>query len=101
MAEREVAEASDVILIHGNGCTRQRLYNMIRTIRSWGLNRPIVCNEDDKQGETAAWAVELCVTNGASWGLMLNTLNQYFPLEFHGAADDSVVYRKLKELTSR
>jgi hypothetical protein len=27
---REIAEASDVILIHGNGCTRQRLHNMIR-----------------------------------------------------------------------
>ncbi len=45
---REIAEASDVILIHGNGCTRQKLYNMIREVRSWGLNRPIVCNEDSQ-----------------------------------------------------
>jgi hypothetical protein len=60
-----------------------------------------VCNEDDKKGAAAAQAAEQSVSNGASWGLMLNTLNQYAPFEFKGAADDPVVYRKLKELTSR
>ena len=45
---RTVSEASDVILIHGNGCTRQRIHQMIREIRSWGLNKPIVFNEDSQ-----------------------------------------------------
>jgi hypothetical protein len=94
-----LAEGADFILIHFNGTKVEDIPDRIAALKQYG--KPIVCNEDDKQGETAAWAVELCVTNGASWGLMLNTLNQYFPLEFHGAADDSVVYRKLKELTSR
>ena len=36
-ASREVAEASDVILVHGNGLTRQGYYNMIRKVQGWGL----------------------------------------------------------------
>ena len=94
-----LAEAVDFLLIHFNGTNVEDIPDRIAALKKHG--KPIVCNEDDKQGETAARAAELCVANGASWGLMLNTLNQYFPLEFHGAADDPVVYRKLKELTSR
>ena len=58
-----------------------------------------MCNEDDKTGETAARAAELCVENGASWGLMLNKINQYVPFTFNGSADDPIVYRRLKRLT--
>ena len=32
---QEVAAASDVVLIHGNGQTRQNLYNMIQQVREW------------------------------------------------------------------
>jgi hypothetical protein len=94
-----LGEAADFLLIHFNGTKVEDIPARIAALRKHG--KPIVCNEDDKQGETAAQAAELCVANGASWGLMLNTQNQYFPLEFRGAADDPVVYRKLKELTSR
>jgi hypothetical protein len=31
---------------------------------------------------------------------MLKEVNQYFPLKFNGAADDPIVYGKLKALTS-
>jgi hypothetical protein len=51
-------------------------------------------------GAQGAKAAELCVTNGASWGLMLERTNQRFPFTFNGAADDAIVYAKLKELTS-
>jgi hypothetical protein len=94
-----VAEVADFLLIHFNGTRVDDIPDRIAALKKHG--KPIVCNEDNKRGETAARAAELCVANGASWGLMLNTLNQYFPLEFHGAADDPVVYRKLKQLTSR
>lgn len=93
-----LAEVADFLLIHFNGTGVEDIPARIAALKKHG--KPIVCNEDDKQGETAARAAELCVANGASWGLMLNTQNQYFPLEFHGRADDPVVYRKLKELTS-
>jgi CubicO group peptidase (beta-lactamase class C family) len=62
--------------------------------------KPIVCNEDQKLGEQGAKAAELCVANGASWGLMLEKLNQHFPFTFRGAADDPAVYAMFKQLAS-
>ncbi len=95
----KLAEAVDFVLIHFNGTPVEDIPDRIAALKKY--DKPIVCNEDDKQGRTAARAAELCVANSASWGLMLNDLNQYFPLEFHGPADDPVVYRTLKGLTSR
>jgi len=92
-----VAEASDFLLIHFNGTPVEEIPVRIAALRKFG--KPIVCNEDDKTGRTAARAAEICVENGASWGLMLNQLNQYVPFTFHGAADDPVVYARLQELT--
>ena len=94
----ELAEAVDFLLIHFNGTRVQEIPDRIAALKKHG--KPIVCNEDDKQGQTAAQAVELCVANGASWGLMLSDINQYFPLEFHGAQDDPIIYRKLRQVTS-
>ena len=93
-----VAEASDFLLIHFNGTPVSAIPARIAALKRFG--KPVVCNEDDKTGEEAARAAEAAVANGASWGLMLNTLNQYVPFEFHGAADDTVVYTKLKQLTA-
>jgi hypothetical protein len=92
-----VAEASDFLLIHFNGTPVDEIPGRIDALRKFG--KPIVCNEDDKTGRTAARAAEACVEHGASWGLMLNQLNQYVPFTFRGAADDVVVYAKLRELT--
>lgn len=75
---REIAEASDVILIHGNGCTRQRLHNLIREVRSWKLNRPIVCNEDSQAiGQMAVTYKEL-----VSWGYYNNMTKQEPPADW-------------------
>lgn len=93
-----IAEAADFILIHFNGTPVERIPERIAALKKF--DKPIVCNEDDKQRRTAARAAELSVTNGASWGLMLQRKNQHRPFEFDGAADDPVVYAKLKELTS-
>jgi hypothetical protein len=92
-----VAEASDFLLIHFNGTPVEAIPARIAALREF--DKPIVCNEDDKMGRTAARAAEVCVENGASWGLMLNQLNQYEPFTFHGADDDAVVYAKLRQLT--
>ena len=94
----ELARVADFLLIHFNGTKLEDIPARIAALKKHG--RPIVCNEDDKVGQAAARAAELCVADGASYGLMLKKVNQYFPLEFHGAADDAVVYRKLKQLTS-
>ena len=75
---REIAEASDVILIHGNGCTRQRLYNMIQKVRGWNLNRPIVCNEDSQ----AIGQLEVAFATGTSWGYYNNMTKQEPPADW-------------------
>jgi hypothetical protein len=93
-----VAQASDFLLIHFNGVNLDDIPRRIEALKKY--RKPIVCNEDDKVGQDAARAAELSVANGASYGLMLSAVNQYFPLKFQGAADDPVVYEKLKALTS-
>lgn len=76
--DREVAEASDIILLHGNRCTRQRLYNMITEARSWNLNRPIVCNEDSH----AIGQMEVTFKTQTSWGYYNNMTKQEPPTDW-------------------
>ena len=93
-----LADAVDFLLIHFNGTPVEEIPERIHALRRFG--KPIVCNEDDKLGSTACRAAELCVANGASWGLMLKEANQYAPFEFLGAADAPEVYETLKRLTT-
>ncbi len=75
---REVAEASDVILIHGNGCTRQRYHNMIQEVQIWNLNRPIVCNEDSQ----AIGQLQVAYKTQTSWGYYNNMTKQEPPADW-------------------
>jgi len=93
----DVVRASDFLLIHFNGVSLDDIPRRIKTLKKFG--KPIVCNEDDKTGRQAARVAELSVVGGASWGLMLKDQNQYQPFVFRGAADDPIVYAKLKALT--
>lgn len=93
-----VAEASDFLLIHFNGVPLSAIPERIQALKGYG--KPIVCNEDQKVGNDAAQAARLSVENGASWGLMLEKVNQHFPFHFQGAADDPVVYATFRELTT-
>jgi hypothetical protein len=95
---KEVARATDFILIHFNSTKVEDIPARIKVLREYG--KPIVCNEDAKSGEEGAKAAEACIANGASWGLMLEKLNQHFPFTFKGAADDEKVYAALKVLTT-
>ena len=69
--------------------------------RSQKYAKPVVCNEDDKVGARGVQAAEASVAHGASWGLMLRDLNQRYPFTVKGAADDPLIYAKLRELTTR
>jgi len=75
---REVAEASDVILIHANNLTRQEYYNMIKKVRAWGLNRPIVCNEDSP----CIGMLDVAFHTGTSWGYYNNLTKQEPPADW-------------------
>lgn len=94
-----IARAADFLLIHFNGTPLIAIPTRISALKRFG--KPIMCNEDQKTREEAAKAAALCVENGASWGLMLEDVNQRYPFAFRGAEDDPLVYAQLKRLTSR
>jgi CubicO group peptidase (beta-lactamase class C family) len=94
----DVARASDFPLIHFNGTPVDQIPERIARLKKF--NKPIVCNEDDKTGSDAAEALVRSIENGASYGLMLQKLNQTYPFEFKGAADDPVFYKTLKQLAT-
>jgi len=96
--DREVCEAVDYLLIHFNGTPAAKIPERVAALKSF--NKPIVCNEDDKLGETAVAALEASVNSGASWGFMHSDQNQTFPFRFEGANDDLAVYGTLKRLTT-
>lgn len=93
-----VAKASDFLLIHFNGTAAGDIAARIAALKAFG--KPVVCNEDEKTGRQGVKAAELCVANGASWGLMLVDLNQHHPFTFQGAADDPEAYAAIQRLTS-
>ena len=93
-----VAEAADLLLIHYNSTPIGEIPERIAALRRYG--KPIVCNEDVKEGTKGARAAELSVEEGASWGLMLEQVNQRYPFRFAGHVDDPIVYRRLRELTA-
>jgi CubicO group peptidase (beta-lactamase class C family) len=95
---REVARASDFILIHLNGTKTEDIPARLEALQGFG--KPVVCNEDARVGAAGARAAEVCVAHGASWGLMAEQVNQHYPFAFRGAPDDETVYAALKQLTS-
>ncbi len=94
----EVAAACDFLTPHFNGTPVEKIPERLAALKRFG--KPIVCNEDDKTGASAAAALRACVENGAGYGLMLKKKNQYFPLEFEGEKDDPKFYAALAEITS-
>jgi CubicO group peptidase (beta-lactamase class C family) len=95
---RAVARAADFLLIHFNGTPLADIPARVKALKEFG--KPIVCNEDAKTGAAGAKAARVCVANGASWGLMVERVNQRYPFTFAGVKDDEVVYAALKKLTS-
>lgn len=93
-----VVPASDFLLIHLNLTPVEAIAARLAKLPKFG--KPIVCNEDAKEGAEGARAAEICVEHGVSWGLMLEKHNQHFPFTFDGVADDPIVYAKIRELTS-
>lgn len=75
---RQIVEASDVVLVHGNGQTRQKYYSMIQEVRGWAPNKPIVCNEDS-QSIGQLTVAELTAT---SWGYYNNMTKQEPPAKW-------------------
>lgn len=73
-----IVEASDVVLIHGNGLSRQPFFRLIQRARAWAPDKPIVCNEDSP----ALSNLPVAVREGVSWGYYNNWSKQEPPTDF-------------------
>ena len=96
-----VASASNVILVHFNALATGDIASRVRALRAAHPNKPIVCNEDDRTGSAAVAALVASVEAGASYGLMVERVNQHYPFDFYGRADDPPVYDRYRALASR
>ncbi|TDF98674.1 hypothetical protein [Paenibacillus piri] len=74
----DVCKESDVILIHGNGLTRQDYYNHIRQVKAWAPGKPVVCNEDSQ----AIGQLEVAFRTRTSWGYYNNITKQEPPADW-------------------
>ena len=75
---KEVVDASDVVLVHGNHQSRQHYNNMIRDCRNWAPDKPIVCNEDSQ----AIGNMLVCGHTRTSWGYYNNMTKQEPPVRW-------------------
>lgn len=73
-----IAQASDVILIHGNEVTRNQFYNIIRKAKEIKPARPIVTNEDSQ----ALSQMGVTFKTGVSWGYYNNMTKQEPPVDW-------------------
>jgi hypothetical protein len=93
-----VAAASDVILVHFNQLSTSEIRSRVRDLRSAYRNKPIVGNEDGRTGSAAVAALMASVDAGASYGLLVERINQYYPFYFRGRSDDATVYDQYRAL---
>lgn len=73
--DQEVCQVSDVVFLHGNGCSRQALYKIIQEAKKYAPDKPIVINEDSQ----AIGNMAVAVREGVSWGYYNNITKQEPP----------------------
>ncbi|HEU4523856.1 MAG TPA: hypothetical protein VFR62_02485 [Gemmatimonadales bacterium] len=93
-----VAAASDVILVHYNDLSTSEIQSRVRDLRATYGSKPIVGNEDDRTGSAAVAAMTASVGAGASYGLMVERVNQRYPFYFRGRSDDAEAYDRYRAL---
>lgn len=74
----DIAQASDVILIHGNDQSRQRLWQLIQKAKAIVPARPVLVNEDSQALSNMA----VCMREGVSWGYYNNMTKQEPPTDW-------------------
>ncbi len=75
---REIVEASDVVLVHGNRQTRQLYHNLIARVGQLGPGKPVVCNEDSQ----ALGNLQVAYDTQTSWGYYNNMTKQEPPADY-------------------
>ena len=72
------AKASDVVFLHGNGLTRNKLHQLIERARLCRPDAPILINEDSQDLTN----LSVCVRAHASWGYYNNWTKQEPPADW-------------------
>jgi hypothetical protein len=93
-----VQAPASFILIHFNGVPVSLI--AARAANARATSKAVVCNEDDKKAEEAARALQAACDAKCSWGYMNKERNQFYPFHFDGAADDPIVYARMKALAT-
>ncbi len=99
LVNEQLAQKVDYLLIHLNNTSKDQYAAKIGQLKKYG--KPIVCNEDDKLGNDGASALLLSVSNSAGWGFMNSQKNQTMPFRYNGFEDDTVVYREMKNVSTK
>ncbi|MEY8355062.1 hypothetical protein AALB39_17105 [Lachnospiraceae bacterium 54-53] len=91
---QRIAQASDIILIHGNAQTRTMLYNLIKKAKAVKPARPIVINEDSQ----AISQMKVTFQNNVSWGYYNNMTKQEPPAAWEiTAGEDAFFVMRMQE----
>lgn len=78
LADQEVVDASDVVLVHGNGLTRGEYYDFILRVQDMAPSKPILCNEDSP----CISRLEVAHSTHTSWGHYDNFTKQEPPCDW-------------------
>ena len=78
LIDQEVVDASDVVLVHGNGLTRGVYYDFILRVQEMAPNKPILCNEDSP----CISRLEVAHLTHTSWGHYDNFTKQEPPCDW-------------------
>lgn len=74
----DIVKASDVVLIHGNGQTREEFHRFITNVKQHSDGKPIVCNEDSQKISQ----LQVCKDMHISWGYYNNFTKQEPPIDW-------------------
>lgn len=86
--EMEIAAASDVVLIHGNGTSRGQLARLADKARAAAPGRPVVCNEDSQ----CVGQIPVAVAGRFSWGYYNNITKQEPPADWSITPGDDTFF---------
>lgn len=74
----QVADASDYVLVHGNGLTRGEYHDFLLRAVKLAKGKPVLCNEDSP----CCTRVDVALNAGTSWGYYNNYTKQIPPCFF-------------------
>jgi len=78
LVDKEVVDASDIVLVHGNGLTKGEYFDFILKVQKKAPNKPILCNEDSP----CISRLEVAHLMHTSWGHYDNFTKQEPPCDW-------------------